>query len=171
MGFGAEMIRLRPMAGAAEALCSAIAIAGCAGESAPKSDAAGYSPLTYVDAGAIDIAGTWEGEASILTVDSGAMRSFGRYEITAPIDGVFTVRETLNLEKPSELEQGAPLATTRQQDLIGVISPDGSIRMVKITDEQFLQGWFTDKDTLQVVFTETGAHAAVGKRTASRVGS
>jgi hypothetical protein len=52
-----------------------------------------------------------------------------------------------------------------------VISPDGSIRMVKITDEQFLQGWFTDKDTLQVVFTETGAHAAVGKRTASRVGS
>ncbi len=106
MGFGAEMIRLRPMAGAAAALCSAIAIAGCAGESAPKSDAAGSSPLTYVDAGAIDIAGTWEGEASILTVDSGAMRSFGRYEITAPIDGVFTVRETLNLEKPSELEQG-----------------------------------------------------------------
>ena len=171
MGFGAEMIRLRPMAGAAAALCSAIAIAGCAGESAPKSDAAGSSPLTYVDAGAIDIAGTWEGEASILTVDSGAMRSLGRYEITAPIDGVFTVRETLNLEKPSELEQGAPLATTRQQDLIGVISPDGSIRMVKITDEQFLQGWFTDKDTLQVVFTETGVHAAVGKRTASRVGS
>ena len=171
MGFGAEMIRLRPMAGAAAALCSAIAIAGCAGQSAPKSDAGGSSPLTYVDAGAIDIAGTWEGEASILTVDSGAMRSFGRYEITAPIDGVFTVRETLNLEKPSELEQGAPLATTRQQDLIGVISPDGSIRMVKITDEQFLQGWFTDKDTLQVVFTETGAHAAVGKRTASRVGS
>lgn len=39
------------------------------------------------------------------------MRSFGRYEITAPIDGVFTVRETLNLEKPSEVEQGAPLAT------------------------------------------------------------
>ena len=107
---------------------------GCAGQSAPKSDAGGSSPLTYVDAGAIDIAGTWEGEASILTVDSGAMRSFGRYEITAPIDGVFTVRETLNLEKPSELEQGAPLATTRQQDLIGVISPDGSIRMVKITD-------------------------------------
>ena len=99
------------------------------------------------------------------------MRAFGRYEITAPVDGVFTVRETLNLEKPSELEQGAPLATTRQQDLIGVISPDGSIRMVKITDEQFLQGWFTDKDNLQVVFTETGAHAAVGKRTASRVGS
>ena len=165
------MIGLRVMSSAAAALCSALAIAGCAGESAPKSDAAGSSPLTYVDAGAIDIAGTWEGEASILTVDSGAMRSFGRYEITAPIDGVFTVRETLNLEKPSELEQGAPLATTRQQDLIGVISPDGSIRMVKITDEQFLQGWFTDKDTLQVVFTETGAHAAVGRRTASRVGS
>ena len=165
------MIGLRVMSSAAAALCSALAIAGCAGESAPKSEAAGSSPLTYVDAGAIDIAGTWEGEASILTVDSGAMRSFGRYEITAPIDGVFTVRETLNLEKPSELEQGAPLATTRQQDLIGVISPDGSIRMVKITDEQFLQGWFTDKDTLQVVFTETGAHAAVGKRTASRVGS
>ncbi len=165
------MIGLRVMSSAAAALCSALAIAGCAGESAPKSDAGGSSPLTYVDAGAIDIAGTWEGEASILTVDSGAMRSFGRYEITAPIDGVFTVRETLNLEKPSELEQGAPLATTRQQDLIGVISPDGSIRMVKITDEQFLQGWFTDKDTLQVVFTETGAHAAVGKRTASRVGS
>ena len=171
MGFGAEMIRLRVMAGAAAALCSAIAIGGCAGESAPKSDPAGSSPLTYVDAGAIDIAGTWEGEASILTVDSGAMRSFGRYEITAPIDGVFTIRETLNLEKPSELEEGAPLATTRQQDLLGVISPDGSIRMVKITDEQFLQGWFTDKDTLQVVFTETGAHAAVGTRTASRVGS
>jgi hypothetical protein len=165
------MIGLRVMSSAAAALCSALAIAGCAGESAPKSDAGGSSPLTYVDAGAIDIAGTWEGEASILTVDSGAMRSFGRYEITAPIDGVFTVRETLNLEKPAELEQGAPLATTRQQDLIGVISPDGSIRMVKITDEQFLQGWFTDKDTLQVVFTETGAHAAVGKRTASRVGS
>ena len=165
------MIGLRVMSSAAAALCSALAIAGCAGESAPKPEAAGSSPLTYVDAGAIDIAGTWEGEASILTVDSGAMRSFGRYEITAPIDGVFTVRETLNLEKPSELEQGAPLATTRQQDLLGVISPDGSIRMVKITDEQFLQGWFTDKDTLQVVFTETGAHAAVGKRTASRVGS
>jgi len=146
-------------------------ISGCAGESAPNSDAAGSAPPTYVDANAIDIAGTWEGEASILTVDSGAMRSFGRYEITAPIDGVFTVRETLNLEKPSELEEGAPLATTRQQDLLGVISPDGSIRMVKITDEQFLQGWFTDEDTLQVVFTETGTHAAVGTRTASRVGS
>jgi hypothetical protein len=155
------MIRLRVMTGAVAVLCAAIMISGCAGESAPNSDAAG----------AIDIAGTWEGEASILTVDSGAMRSFGRYEITAPIDGVFTVRETLNLEKPSELEEGAPLATTRQQDLLGVISPDGSIRMVKITDEVFLQGWFTDEDTLQVVFTETGAHAVVGARTASRVGS
>ena len=165
------MIRLRVMTGAAAVLCAAIMISGCAGESAPNSDAAGSAPPTYVDANAIDIAGTWEGEASILTVDSGAMRSFGRYEITAPIDGVFTVRETLNLEKPSELEEGAPLATTRQQDLLGVISPDGSIRMVKITDEQFLQGWFTDEDTLQVVFTETGTHAAVGTRTASRVGS
>ena len=171
MGLGTEMIRLRVMAGATAVVCSAILIAGCSREGAPASDAAGSSPLTYVDASTIDIAGTWEGEASILTVDSGAMRSFGRYEITAPIDGVFTVPETLNLEKPSELEEGAPLATTRQQDLLGVISPDGSIRMVKITDEQFLQGWFTDKDTLQVVFTETGAHAAVGKRTASRVGS
>ncbi len=165
------MIRLRVMTGAVAVLCAAIMISGCAGESAPNSDAAGSAPPTYVDANAIDIAGTWEGEASILTVDSGAMRSFGRYEITAPIDGVFTVRETLNLEKPSELEEGAPLATTRQQDLLGVISPDGSIRMVKITDEQFLQGWFTDEDTLQVVFTETGAHAVVGARTASRVGS
>ena len=54
--------------------------------------------------------------------------------MTAPVDGVFTVRETLNLEKHSELEAGAPLATSRQQDLLGVISPDGSIRMVKITD-------------------------------------
>ena len=171
MGNGAEMIRLRVLTGAAAVLCAAIMISGCAGESAPNSDAAGSAPPTYIDANAIDIAGTWEGEASILTVDSGAMRSFGRYEITAPIDGVFTVRETLNLEKPSELEEGAPLATTRQQDLLGVISPDGSIRMVKITDEQFLQGWFTDEDTLQVVFTETGAHAAVGTRTASRVGS
>jgi hypothetical protein len=159
------------MTGAVAVLCAAIMISGCAGESAPNSDAAGSAPPTYVDANAIDIAGTWEGEASILTVDSGAMRSFGRYEITAPIDGVFTVRETLNLEKPSELEEGAPLATTRQQDLLGVISPDGSIRMVKITDEVFLQGWFTDEDTLQVVFTETGAHAVVGARTASRVGS
>jgi hypothetical protein len=165
------MIRLRVMTGAVAVLCAAIMISGCAGESAPNSDAAGSAPPTYIDANAIDIAGTWEGEASILTVDSGAMRSFGRYEITAPIDGVFTVRETLNLEKPSELEEGAPLATTRQQDLLGVISPDGSIRMVKITDEQFLQGWFTDEDTLQVVFTETGAHAVVGARTASRVGS
>jgi hypothetical protein len=165
------MIRLRVMTGAVAVLCAAIMISGCAGESAPNSDAAGSAPPTYVDANAIDIAGTWEGEASILTVDSGAMRSFGRYEITAPIDGVFTVRETLNLEKPSELEEGAPLATTRQQDLLGVISPDGSIRMVKITDEVFLQGWFTDEDTLQVVFTETGAHAVVGARTASRVGS
>jgi hypothetical protein len=165
------MIRLRVMTGAVAVLCAAIMISGCAGESAPNSDAAGSAPPTYVDANAIDIAGTWEGEASILTVDSGAMRSFGRYEITAPIDGVFTVRETLNLEKPSELEEGAPLATTRQQDLLGVISPDGSIRMVKITDDVFLQGWFTDEDTLQVVFTETGAHAVVGARTASRVGS
>jgi hypothetical protein len=165
------MIRLRVMTGAVAVLCAAIMISGCAGESAPNSDAAGSAPPTYIDANAIDIAGTWEGEASILTVDSGAMRSFGRYEITAPIDGVFTVRETLNLEKPSELEEGAPLATTRQQDLLGVISPDGSIRMVKITDEVFLQGWFTDEDTLQVVFTETGAHAVVGARTASRVGS
>ena len=164
------MIWLRVLAGAAAVLSSAIVIAGCAGESAPKSDAAGSSPLTYVDASAIDIAGTWEGEASILTVDSGAMRAFGRYEITAPVDGVFSVRETLNLEKPSELEEGAPLATTRQQDLLGVISPDGSIRMVKITDDVVFEGWFTDKDTLQLVFTETGAHAAVGKRTASRVG-
>ena len=56
--------------------------------------------------------------------------------MTAPVDGVFTVRETLNLEKPSELEAGAPLATSRQQDLLGVISPDGSIRMVKITDDE-----------------------------------
>jgi hypothetical protein len=165
------MIRLRLFAGAAAVLSSAIVIAGCAGESAPTSDAAGSSPLTYVDASAIDIAGTWEGEASILTVDSGAMRSFGRYEMTAPVDGVFNVRETLNLEKPSELEEGAPLTTTRQQDLLGVISPDGSIRMVKITDDVVFEGWFTDKDTLQLVFTETGAHAVVGKRTASRVGS
>jgi hypothetical protein len=56
--------------------------------------------------------------------------------MTAPVDGVFTVRETLNLEKHSELEAGAPLATSRQQDLLGVISPDGSIRMVKITDDE-----------------------------------
>ncbi len=165
------MIRLRVFAGAAAVLSCAVVIAGCAGESAPKSDAAGSSPLTYVDASEIDIAGTWEGEASILTVDSGAMRSFGRYEMTAPVDGVFNVRETLNLEKPSELEQGAPLTTTRQQDLLGVISPDGSIRMVKITDDVVFEGWFTDKDTLQLVFTEAGAHAVVGKRTASRVGS
>jgi len=97
MGLGAEMIRLSVMAGAKAVVCSAILIAGCSREGAPASDAAGSSPLTYVDASTIDIAGTWEGEASILTVDSGAMRSFGRYEITAPIDGVFTVRETLNL--------------------------------------------------------------------------
>lgn len=165
------MIRLRAIAGAAALVCSAVVIAGCAGASAPRSDAAGSSPLTYVDASEIDIAGTWEGEASILTVDSGAMRSFGRYEMTAPVDGVFNVRETLNLEKPSELEQGAPLTTTRQQDLLGVISPDGSIRMVKITDDVVFEGWFTDKDTLQLVFTEAGTHAVVGKRTASRVGS
>jgi len=170
MGCGAEMIRLRVMTGAAAALCSAIAIAGCAGESAPKSDAAGSSPLTYVDASAIDIAGTWEGEASILTVDSGAMRSFGRYEISAPIDGVFNIRETLNLEKPSDLEEGVPLTTTGQQDLLGVISPDGSIRMVKMTYDVVFEGWFTDKDTMQLVFAEAGAHAVVGKRTASRAG-
>lgn len=165
------MIRLRGIAAAAALWCFAIVIAGCAGEPAPKSGTAASPPLNYVDASTIDIAGTWEGEASILTVDSGAMGSFGRYEMTAPVDGVFSVRETLNLEKPSELEQGAALTTTRQQDLLGVISPDGSIRMVKITDDVFFQGWFTDKDTLQLVFTESGAHAVVGKRTASRVGS
>lgn len=164
------MIRLRVMAGAAAAVCSALLITGCARESAPKSDAGGADPPAYVDARAVDIAGTWEGEASILTVDSGAMRSFGRYEMAAPIGGVFSVRETLKLEKPSELEEGAGLATTRQQDLLGVISPDGSIRMVKITDDVVFQGWFTDKDTLQLVFTEAGAHAVVGTRTASRVG-
>lgn len=171
MGFGAEMIRLRVMAGATAVVCSAILIAGCSREVAPASDAAGSSPPTYLDASTIDIAGTWEGEASILTVDSGAMRSFGRYEVAAPVDGVFKVRETLRLEKPSELEEGAPLATTRQQDLLGVISPDGSIRMVKITDDAVYQGWFTDKDTIELVITEAGAHAVVGTRTASRVGS
>jgi hypothetical protein len=55
--------------------------------------------------------------------------------------------------------------------LLGVISPDGSIRMVKITDDAVYQGWFTDKDTIELVITEAGAHAVVGTRTASRVGS
>ena len=164
------MIRLDVLAGATAVVCSALLIAGCSREGAPASDAAGSSPLTYLDASTIDIAGTWEGEASILTVDSGAMRSVGRYEMTAPVDGVFNVRETLNLEKPAELKEGAPLTTTRQQDLLGVISPDGSIRMVKITDDAVYQGWFTDKDTIELVITEAGAHAVVGTRTASRVG-
>lgn len=128
MGLGAEMIRLRVMAAATAVVCSAILIAGCSREGAPASGAAGSSPLTYLDASTVDIAGTWEGEASILTADSGAMRALGRYEMSAPVDGVFNVRETLNLEKPSEREEGAPLTTTRQQDMLGVISPDGSIR-------------------------------------------
>jgi hypothetical protein len=80
-------------------------------------------------------------------------------------------RRLLRLEKPSELEAGAPLTTTREQDLLGVISPDGSIRMVKITDDAVYQGWFTDKDTIELVITEVGSHAVVGTRTASRVGS
>jgi hypothetical protein len=41
------------------------------------------------------------GEASILTVDSGAMRSFGRYEMTAPLDGVFNVREAIRSCSPA----------------------------------------------------------------------
>ncbi|MBU3751889.1 MAG: hypothetical protein FGM52_15865 [Mycobacterium sp.] len=75
-----------------------------------------------------------------------------------------------DFNKPAELKEGAPLTTTRQQDLLGVISPDGSIRMVKITNDVIYQGWFTDKDTIELVFTEARAHAVVGTRTASRVG-
>ena len=49
------------------------------------------------------------GEASILTVDSGAMRSFGRYEMTAPLDGVFNVREAIRSCSPA-LESDAVIA-------------------------------------------------------------
>ncbi len=42
---------------------------------------------------------------------------------------------------------------------------------MKITDDVVFQGWLTDKDTLRLVFTEAGAHAVVGTRTASPVGS
>ena len=42
---------------------------------------------------------------------------------------------------------------------------------MKITDDVVFQGWLTDKDTFRLVFTEAGAHAVVGTRTASPVGS
>ena len=150
-------------------LSAATTVAGCAGEPSAKPLAGAASSLKFIDAHNVDIAGVWEGEASVFTVDSGPLRSKGRYEITAPADGVLTVHETLTLPKPAELQEGAPLMLTRKQDLFGVISPDGSIRMVKLTDNVVFEGWFTDKDTLQLVFTESGPHAVVGTRTATRV--
>ena len=41
--------------------------------------------------------------------------------------------------------------------------------MVKITDGVAFQAWFTDENTMQMVFWEPGAHAVVGTRTALRV--
>lgn len=147
---------------------SAVGLTGCASESSSTS-ADSASDYTFLNANDIAIEGTWEGVASILTVDSGPMQSVGRYEISAPVDGVFTVTETLSLDKPSELQQGGPLTTTAQQELFGVIAPDGSIRMVKINDDVAFEGWFTNEDTLQMVFSEPGEHGVVGTRTATRI--
>lgn len=150
------------------AVVTALAVAGCSGTAAPSGNADGVPPA-FVDAREIALAGSWEGTASILTVDSGAMQSLGRYDFTEPVDGVFTVRETLTLGKPAELQEGQPLTTTAEQDLLGVIAPDGSIRMVKITDDVAFQGWFTDENTLVMVLWEPGEHAVVGTRTATRL--
>lgn len=148
-------------------LLAAIALSGCSGSS--DGNQSGAAPPGFIDARQVDIAGSWEGMASILTADSGAQTSIGRYEISEPVDGVFTVHETLKLAKPSELQEGKPLTTTAEQDLLGVIAPDGSIRMVKITDDVQFQGWFTDADTLHMVLWEAGEHAVVGTRSATRV--
>jgi hypothetical protein len=146
------------------AVVAAVALAGCAGTASTSG-----VPPAFVDAHQVSLAGSWEGTASILTVDSGAMQSQGRYDFTEPVDGVFTVRETLTLGKPAELQEGEPLTTTAEQDLLGVIAPDGSIRLVKITDDVVFQGWFTDDNTLQMVLWEPGEHAVVGVRTATRL--
>ena len=147
------------------ALLATLALAGCSGTSTTSSTA----PPTFVDAHQVSFAGSWLGTASVLTVASGAVKSTGRYDFTEPVDGVFTVHETLTLDKPSELQRDKPLTTTAEQELIGVIAPDGSIRMVKITDDVELQAWFTDENTMQMVFWEPGALAVVGTRTALRV--
>ena len=147
------------------AIVAAAALAGCGGT---PSTSSGATPR-FVDAHQVSFAGSWEGTASVLTVDSGAMQSLGRYDFTEPVDGLFEVRETLTLEKPSELLEGETLTTTAEQDLLGVIAPDGSIRMVKISDGVVFQGWFTDDNTLQLVLWEPGEHAVVGTRTATRL--
>jgi len=147
---------------------SAVGLTGCASEpSSTSADSVG--DYKFLNANDIAIEGTWEGVASIMTVDSGPMQSVGRYEISAPVNGVFTVTEKLTLEKPSELEQDGPLTTTAEQELYGVIAPDGSIRMVKISDDVAFEGWFTNEDTLHMVFSEPGEHGVVGTRTATRL--
>lgn len=148
--------------------------AGALGLSACSADASvegagAVGETAFLDARDVNIEGTWEGVASILTVDSGPMQSMGRYEIGAPVDGVFTVHETLTLELPSELREGAPLTVEAEQDLLGVLAPNGAIRMVKIDDDVAFEGWFSDENTLQMVLTETGEHGVVGTRTAVRV--
>lgn len=133
---------------------------GAAGCSAPQAPTQPKEPR-FLDARKLNFAGVWVGTGTNLWADGARGTTRMTLDITEPVNLAFTIDRTSEVSRETELVEGEPGTKVVREDMLGTVRPDGSLLMVEITDDSIVEGWFTDAETLQLVVSEPGQHAAV----------
>ncbi len=134
------------------AVCAAGALAGCAHEKA-------------CDLGSVGLVGMWSGESNVVTAKNGFAKGQRTITIKDQQGTEFTGENTWAANV-----MGKPVRATEK--VIGTYDPaTGCVYISEVDDTGMMVGRLLDKDTLEVVYMESGADAATFRAVLKRQGS
>lgn len=160
-------MRIRLAALAVGAVTVPLALGACAGSTSSGSSASA-SASAAATMSPSELTGTWISTSRTTLTENGKRGSGSELLIIGPVqDNVFEATREIAVEVPADFGDGKA-TTTATLKTFGVVNPDGSFTIVKKGDDGMLTGWPVDANTINAVYTESGAQPYVARATLVR---